>query len=105
MYRGLKPTRLWHLTSRKRFLQLLNSRKDQMPQRDQYQLFGLILSSVIGIAFTYGVFAEKKKIQSVIRSDGTCGPEKSNKPSCKPPKQPCMEEKPKPYKPCRDTDN
>ncbi|CAG9112580.1 unnamed protein product [Plutella xylostella] len=56
---GIKPTRLWHLTSQKRFNSLIKDREslghphNQRDKKDQFQLLAIVFGSALAFIYTY----------------------------------------------------
>lgn len=97
MDNGIKPTRLWYLTGRKHFKLMVNKRlsltpPNEDPRKDFFKVVAIILPSVLGLAYSYGVFSpargclrEKENIVEKTEAPTTGPPLPC--PAVKPPKR------------------
>ncbi|CAK1545499.1 unnamed protein product [Leptosia nina] len=98
MKRGIKPSHLWHWTSRKWFESVLNDRFSikGIDQRDKYEMIKtnfILLTIFGGVMYSYSAFNPQKYITTLIR-ERSCEPivkaseAKPPPPVTKPPEQP-----------------
>lgn len=106
MNNGIKPTRLWHLTGKKHFRNLIQDKVTARPrfeQRNRWEklkIVGLVVSALATICYTYGIFSPEKGLTTIIRPPGACDPPKKKcvKPKVIPPCPPAKDSPPS--KPC-----